>query len=62
MGRGQRGPLLLLNALWAVLSAIHIITINTQTSIRLAIHLVGAPNSKSGGHELESLCGRNTVH
>ncbi len=26
----------------------------TQTSIRLAIHLVRAPNSRSGGHEVES--------
>ncbi len=26
----------------------------TQTSIRLASHLVRAPNSKSGGHEFES--------
>jgi hypothetical protein len=25
----------------------------TQTSIRLASHLVGAPNSRSGGRELE---------
>jgi hypothetical protein len=34
----------------------------TQTSIRLAIHLVGAPNSRYGGHEFESQCGRNSVH
>jgi hypothetical protein len=27
----------------------------TQTSIRLASHLVGVPNSSSGGHEYESL-------
>jgi hypothetical protein len=26
----------------------------TQTSIRLASHLVRAPNSRSGGHEFES--------
>ncbi len=27
---------------------------DTQTSIRLASHLVRAPNSRSGGHEFES--------
>ncbi len=34
----------------------------TQTSIRLASHLVRAPNSRSGNMSLNPLCGGNLVH